>query len=441
MKYDVIIIGGGITGASLFYVLSNYTNIDSLALIEKCPDLGQINSRETNNSQTLHFGDIETNYDLEKAKAVKEAATMMEAYFERKIKEEEGNIFIKTPKMVLGVGRPEAETLKKRFETFKDLYPDLKILDREAIGRVEPEILNGRPEDEEILALYSENSYTVDFGRLAGNFVHNSLGQSDKTTDIFLKTKVKKINDCGEVFEVVADGRSFYGETVAVAAGAHSLLFAKSLCYGEELFLLPMAGNFYCSKKKFLRSKVYSIQDEKLPFAAVHADPNIRVPGEVRFGPTAKALPILERGNLYTLKDFFKTNGLDLRMVRSIVSILSDRTVFRFVLKNLLYDLPFFGKLAFVRTARKIIPSLSYRDLSSGKGLGGIRPQLINKNTRKLMMGEAEILGRNIIFNVTPSPGATAALKSAEHGTRKIINFLKGYFAFEEERFKKDFYE
>jgi len=57
-KYDLVIVGGGISGASLLYTTAKFTDIDSIALIEKEPELGAINSHHTNNSQTLHFGDI-----------------------------------------------------------------------------------------------------------------------------------------------------------------------------------------------------------------------------------------------------------------------------------------------------------------------------------------------------------------------------------------------
>jgi len=71
MKYNVIIIGGGVSGTALLYTLSKYTDVKSIALFEKCPDLGLVNSSPFMNSQTLHFGDIETNYTYEKAKKVK----------------------------------------------------------------------------------------------------------------------------------------------------------------------------------------------------------------------------------------------------------------------------------------------------------------------------------------------------------------------------------
>jgi len=65
--YDVLIVGGGVSGAALFYVLSKYTNIPRIALLEKYNEVAQVNSKASNNSQTLHTGDIETNYSFKKA--------------------------------------------------------------------------------------------------------------------------------------------------------------------------------------------------------------------------------------------------------------------------------------------------------------------------------------------------------------------------------------
>ncbi|MFB6161680.1 MAG: FAD-dependent oxidoreductase, partial [Haloferacaceae archaeon] len=59
-KYDLVIVGGGISGASLLYTASKFTDVGEIALVEKEEEIASINSHHTNNSQTLHFGDIET---------------------------------------------------------------------------------------------------------------------------------------------------------------------------------------------------------------------------------------------------------------------------------------------------------------------------------------------------------------------------------------------
>ena len=78
--YEVLIIGGGISGSALFYELSKYTSVDSLCLLEKYEALSTLNSKASSNSQTIHIGDIETNYTLEKAKITKRTAKMVENF-------------------------------------------------------------------------------------------------------------------------------------------------------------------------------------------------------------------------------------------------------------------------------------------------------------------------------------------------------------------------
>ncbi len=75
--YKVAIIGGGISGTALLYTLSNYTDINRIVLIEKNQEVALVNSHKTSNSQTLHFGDIEKNYTLEKAHKVNRAASLV----------------------------------------------------------------------------------------------------------------------------------------------------------------------------------------------------------------------------------------------------------------------------------------------------------------------------------------------------------------------------
>ena len=79
-KYEVLIVGGGISGCALAYELSRYTNVNNIAILEKYDALGSLNSSGRANSQTIHFGDIETNYTLEKAKITKKTAKMVEKY-------------------------------------------------------------------------------------------------------------------------------------------------------------------------------------------------------------------------------------------------------------------------------------------------------------------------------------------------------------------------
>jgi len=78
--FDTAIIGGGIAGTSLLFTLSKYTDINSIIIFEKYNETSKLNSNPKANSQTLHVGDIETNYTYEKAQKVKRASSMVSNY-------------------------------------------------------------------------------------------------------------------------------------------------------------------------------------------------------------------------------------------------------------------------------------------------------------------------------------------------------------------------
>lgn len=436
-KYDVLIVGGGVVGTALLYTLSKYTDIKSIALLEKYSDLGLVNSASTKNSQTLHFGDIETNYTFEKAKSVKLYADMVMKYLENeKLSDNKQKIFNKYSKMVLAVGKTQVDDLNKRFLTFSQLFPNLRVINREEIGKIEPRIVEGRDPNQEILALVTGDGYTVDFKNLCHSFVDNAK-KWNPGISIQLNTKLLKIVKEGDYYSVKTDKGEIQVKAVAVAAGGHSLMIAKSLGYGKNLSVLSMAGSFYTAPK-VLNGKVYTIQVAKLPFAAIHGDPEVHNENITRFGPTAKPIFQLERHNSSTFLEYWKTFGLGLSPVISLFKIIFDKVLFNYIVVNILYDLPFIGKRLFIKQIRMIVPGIKMDELKYARGIGGTRPQIVNNTTRKLEMGEAKLTGDKIIFNITPSPGASTCLGNAYKDTAKIMEFLDNKFKFNKEAFEKD---
>ena len=435
--YDVAIIGAGVCGSALTYVLSKYTNIERIILLEKCDNAAQVNSHVYNNSQTLHFGDIETNYTVQKAEKVNRAASLVKHYLLKN--DPQQTVYSKYHKMVLAVGDDQINTLQHRYEEFKALFPGLRPIDRTEIEAIEPNILKGRDPNTPVSALFTDEGYTVDFQRLASSFLdqvrHSST--TDRTVDICFNTRVKTLENIDEGYQIVTDGQVIKARAVVVAAGAYSLLFAKSLGYGHDYALLCVAGSFYRAQSA-LNGKVYTMQSKKLPFAAIHGDPEVHDPTITRFGPTAKVLPLLERYRLSTLGDYFKTAGLSIAAFLSFAAILLDFTIFSYIVRNFLYDVPFIGKRLFIHEAQRIVPSITLDELQYAKGYGGLRPQIVNMKKRGLDMGEAKIVGDRIIFNITPSPGASTCLQTAEDDTERVITFLGGDYSFDKERFLAD---
>ncbi len=434
--YDCAIVGAGVTGTAILYILSRYTNLKNIALIEKYGSIASVSSDSKSNSQTLHFGDIETNYSLDKAKVVKEAAEMVKRYVDDKNNPE---LFRKSYKMVLAVGAKEVLELRARYEEFKTLFPNLKLLQKNEIADIEPNLIKGRDPKEPILALWSHDGYAINYQKLSEAFVSDAKS-CGKNIDVLLNTAINSIRKNADGNFTMRNGnKTLVAKTVIVAAGPYSLLFAQELGIGLDYGILPVVGNFYTSKN-FLNGKVYTMQIKGIPFAAIHGDADVENPEETRFGPTAKALPLFEKKKYRTFFDFLKSSVASVAGIVSLVKVVADKTIVKFISKNALYDIPLIGKWFFLKEAQKIVPSLKYSDIKFGKNLGGLRPQIVNLKTRTLELGEAKLNGENIIFNITPSPGASVCLKNAEKDAKKIVAFLGPEFNFDTEKFEKDFH-
>jgi malate dehydrogenase (quinone) len=433
-KYEVIVVGAGISGAALAYELSRYTDIKSIAILEKYDDVGVLNTLGKANSQTIHFGDIETNYTLAKASITKTTAKMVEKYcLQHKL---ENEVIFSHQKMALGVGDKEVEFMLERYEEFKELFPNLQVWDKEHLKEVEPRLVydeNGKEREETIVGVGSVGEWTtVDYKKMSDSLIQNAKKEDGKTVDLFLNSQVLDIQKVGETFKVRTKGQIYEADFVVVNAGAHSLYLAHQMGYGHEYSCLPVAGSFYMTNQKILNGKVYMVQNPKLPFAALHGDPDILEGGLTRFGPTALVLPKLERFKPGTYKDFWTTLRFDKKIVKIFAELLKDSDIRNYIFRNFLFEIPYFNKHLFVKDARKIIPSLHASEIKYAEGFGGVRPQVLNKKEGKLMLGEASInTGDGIVFNMTPSPGATSCLGNAKRDVINITKYLNKNFDLE----------
>ncbi|WP_297915791.1 FAD-dependent oxidoreductase [uncultured Campylobacter sp.] len=432
--YEVIIIGGGITGSALAYVLAEFSGIKNIALLEKYEGLATLNSKASANSQTIHCGDIETNYDLQKATEVKRKADMIVKYCQKH--GYENKFLFQGQKMALGVGESEVELIKERFEKFKELYPYLQLFDKEELKKIEPKLVfDGRGEEraEDIVAMGVQSGVytTIDYGAMANSFVQNAKNVEGKTCDLYLNTEVQNITKVGDKFYIrTANRLSLSADFVVVDAGAHSLWLAHKMGLGQDLSTICIAGSFYLTKQKLLNGKVYMVQNPKLPFAALHGDPDLLAGGCTRFGPTALTMPKLERyKGCRSVPEFFQSLNFDLDVAKVIWQNFGDSEVRDFLIRNIGFEIPILGKKLFVKNARKIIPSIREEDIYYAKGFGGVRPQVISHSQKKLLLGEARI-GENpgIIFNMTPSPGATSCLGNALRDAKSACEYLGASF-------------
>lgn len=442
--YEVLIIGGGISGAALAYELARYTDISSVGIVEKYEGVGTLNTKGTSNSQTIHFGDIETNYTAQKAKITKRTAKMVERYCLQHHYENE--IIFSHQKMALGVGDEEVEFMLNRYEEFSELFPALEVWDKEKLKELEPSLVyqeDGSVRPENIVGVGSRGEWTtVDYEKMAISLIENAKNEPNTEVELFVNQEIKEIVSLkeGGYRAISQDGSEYSADFVVVDAGAHSLFLAHKMGYGLDYGCLPIAGSFYMTTQTLLNGKVYMVQNPLLPFAALHGDPDILAGGLTRFGPTALVLPKLERFKPGTYLDFWKTLRFDRNIVKIFWDLLKEGSIRRYIFKNFLFEIPGINKGLFVQDAKKIVPNLKKDDIEYAQGFGGVRPQVLNKTEKKLMLGEASIdTEKGIIFNMTPSPGATSCLGNAERDVRKVCDFLGK--TFDEKRFTDELIE
>ncbi len=154
-RYDCIVVGGGVSGTALLYQLARFTNLKHLLLAEKSNRPAQANSHACNNSQTLRHGDIESERKLDQALAVKRSTSMLINYASKRPAHERDQILHRMPRMLLGIGERECDSIRQRYQTFRHAYPDMQLFDRQDIADIEPNValVDGTWRHDQILAL------------------------------------------------------------------------------------------------------------------------------------------------------------------------------------------------------------------------------------------------------------------------------------------------
>jgi malate dehydrogenase (quinone) len=420
LEYDVIVVGGGASGAALFYTLATYTDLPRIALLEKYDTIGSLNSNARNNSQTLHIGEIETNYSMAKVREVYPAAMMVKRYTDDLPPSERDPIIRPTQKMLLGVGRAEVDSVRSRFEALREIFPNISLLERDEIAAREPALVEGRG-NEPIAAIFNPAGHAVDFGKLAQSLVSRAAKAG---AEVRCGVEVLHTEKTGDGYRLATSRGEYRAKVVIFDTDAYTLQFAKRLGYGKEFSLIPIAGSFYFTPER-LRGKVYRVQDPRMPFAAIHGDAELTASGLTRWGPTARFYPVLEARRVSTAAAFFASSGLGRAATwLSFAAILLDPIRFWYLLRNLFYDLPLVGTFFLLPSLRTIVPTMRWSEISRASGYGGMRLQRVDTKTRQLLLGEGKIVGDHVIFNMTPSPGASVCLYNAMRDASTIAEML-----------------
>jgi malate dehydrogenase (quinone) len=459
---DLIDIGWWVSGTSVAYAATAFTDMQKIVILDKEDGFGKVNSNVFLNSQTLHEWNIESNYDRPKAMKVSRKATMLKRYLESL--PEWSEVFAKHHKMLAALWEKEISTLLERFETIKDIFPHDRIIWPAEIAQYEPWMMQGRDPQQKIAAQFSPDGYTVDFGKLAQSFIEQAQKTREDVLEVFTNAYVDRIEKKDDLYYVtLKDGRVFAAPALYVAAGGYTPYLLKNFhaahqevdfYYGDgsrelsvdDFSILSIAWSFFNSHKKFLNGKVYTMQDPALPFAAVHGDPEVHNSDITRFWPTALGIPKLERYRKWGMKDYFHVFEFSMKAADALYHVLSQNNwkTFRYLTKNMLYEVPYVGQRLFLEEIKKIIPTAKMRDITKAKDSKWNRPQILNttkSSAKGVDFGEAKFTttDNSCIQTITPSPGATTCLGNAYTDIQTLISSFHGKYTFQKEKFEAMF--
>lgn len=442
--YDVIIGGGGITAIFTAYVLSFVTNLRVL-VIEKYKEVATVNSDTEQNAQSIHGGPEETNFGFAKVMMMRICEMILSAFLETF--GTEGKTFIRLPKMAFAVGEKEVEELWQRFEMLKQYFPTLEFLSREDLKQREPVLIEGRNPTIPIAAMGRKNGKATDYHQTTCILERETRART-KNIEFIFEAEIRQVIKHPDHFEINTNRGTYRSKIFIAATGAYSLGFANNIKnidakdkdgeLAKDFVALPVAGSFYKASRLIypLNSKVYPMQDPMFPFARPHADPAVHNPNILRFGPTAKWIPLMERYHRETFRDYLRSGILTRRGIISSFGLLNNRKMINFMAKNMFYDFPVLGKQSFLKNAAQhIIPTLKLEDLEFIRGDGGLRPQLLNVRTGQLQMGTGKFFAENFIADHTPSPGASSSGYNGVVNAKHVVRWLGSKYFFDEMAF------
>jgi len=231
--YNIIIIGGGVTGTAIARELSQYKL--KIALLEKEEELAFGVSKS--NSGIIHPG-TQTKADSLKGKLCVEGNRLV-----RKIAKDLGIDFQEVGELIVAFEEKDIMRLEEiKAEAEKLGVPDMKIVDRAWLLENEPNL-----SQEIVAALHIPSAGIISPYRFAYDMSENAKANGVEIFTNCEVTAIQRIDDGN--FDVLASGRTFRTQYVINAAG----LFADkvSAMVGVDNFTItPRKGEEYLLDKK-----------------------------------------------------------------------------------------------------------------------------------------------------------------------------------------------
>jgi len=396
MKYDIVIIGGGIVGLATALKLKEFNTDLKIALLEKENSLAL--HQTGNNSGVIHSGIYYKPGSL-KAVNCRNGYKMLIDFCDK-----EGIKYELCGKLIIATKEEELPALDNLFERARQngLEKVIKIKG-EQIREYEPHATG-------LAALFVPYTGITDF--LEVSYKYAEIFTKRYGGEIHLNHKVTNIKNYNNSSEVITSKNNFQTKLIVNTAGLYSDKIAGINRKDIDVRIIPFRGEYselVKEKSHLVKNLVYPVPDPNFPFLGVHFTRMIK--GGIEAGPNA-VWAFKREG--YKKTDFKWTEFWEALTWKGFRKVM--RQYWKMGLGEYYRS---FNKNALVKSLRRLVPEIQKEDIL--RGGAGVRAQACDKNGG--LIDDFLIVEDKYQLNVlnAPSPAATASLSIGEIVAKKVL--------------------
>lgn len=384
MKYDIVIVGGGIVGlATALSVLEKKPGSKVLVLEKE----GEVGKHQTgNNSGVIHSGLYYKPGSLKAKNCIDGYNLLIDFCNKNDVP------FELCGKIVVATEEKEVPLLKNLFDRgAQNGLSGFKMLNAEQLKEYEPHV-NG------VAGFFVPQTGIVDYKVVAEKYatlIRKNGGE------IHLSEKVLDIKLTTSGVTVITDKESYESKQLINCAGLYSDKIAKLTMPEVDIKIIPFRGEYYKLKneKEYLvKNLIYPVPDPNFPFLGVHFTRMMK--GGVEAGPNAV---------LAFKREGYKRSDVNMSELAETLAWPGFQKVAKKYWRTGLGEMyRSFSKAAFTKALQKLMPEIREEDLVDGGA--GVRAQACDRTGG--LVDDFLILEKAQVINVcnAPSPAATSSL-------------------------------
>jgi len=388
VKYDVVVIGGGIVGLATALQLQNANPNIKLVLLEKEDALAK--HQTGNNSGVIHSGIYYKPGSLKATNCIRGYHLLIDFCKMNAIPYE------LCGKIIVATSEEEIPLLNNLYERgLQNGLTGMKKINKDELKEYEPHVSG-------MAGVVVPQTGIVDYKLVAQKY-GELIGA--KGGEIKLGERVIEIQENDSSCVVVSQKETYSTQLVINCCGLYSDKVARFTSPELNVKIIPFRGEYYKLKKEkeyLVKNLIYPVPDPNFPFLGVHF--TRMAGGGIEAGPNAV---------LAFSREGYKKSDINLReLAESLAWPGFQKVAFKYWKTGMGEMYRSFSKAAFVKALQKLIPEIQKEDLEEGGA--GVRAQACDRNGG--LVDDFMIVEKKHVINVcnAPSPAATSSLAIGE---------------------------